>query len=79
MVTLEYAVLGLLAGSLGAIGAAVLSWALARYLFAIEWQASPWLFLGGVAVVVAVVGVVGLLASADVLVRKPLATLRSEA
>ncbi len=76
MTAIEYGVLGLLAGLLGAGGAAALSWSLARFLFAIEWRPAPLLLLAGAAATALVVSVVGLLASADLLVRKPLATLR---
>jgi putative ABC transport system permease protein len=71
-------VLGALAGLLGAAGAGVLSWLLARYLFEIEWRPAPVLLIAGVLLTALVVSVVGLIASADVLVRKPLRTLRGE-
>ena len=41
MVAIEYGLLGLLAGALGAAGALVLSWALATWLFEIDWQPAP--------------------------------------
>jgi putative ABC transport system permease protein len=78
MVSVEYGVLGALAGILGAAGAGVLSWLLARYLFEIEWRPAPVLLIAGVLLTAVVVSVVGLIASADVLVRKPLRTLRGE-
>jgi putative ABC transport system permease protein len=78
MVAIEYGMLGLLAGALGAAGALALSWVLARYLFDIEWQPAPGMLVTGVAVTTVVVSVVGLAASWDVLVRKPLSTLRGE-
>jgi len=77
MVLLEYGVLGLLAGTLGAAGALGLSWLLASQLFGIAWSPAIGLLSAGVAGTGAVVAVVGLAASLDVLVRKPLATLRS--
>lgn len=78
MVAVEYAVLGALSGGLGAVGALALSWGLARYLFDIEWQPA-FLMLGlGVAAVTLAVSAVGVVASLDVLFRKPLATLRGE-
>jgi putative ABC transport system permease protein len=76
MVTVEYGVLGLLAGVLGALGALGLSWALATYLFDIRWHPATWLLSGGAMATAAVVCLVGLIASVDVLLRKPLATLR---
>ena len=78
MVSVEYGVLGALAGILGAVGAGVLSWILARYLFEIDWRPAPILLAGGVLLTAMAVSIVGLIASADVLVRKPLRTLRGE-
>ncbi|HUL75450.1 MAG TPA: FtsX-like permease family protein [Vicinamibacterales bacterium] len=78
MVAIEYALLGALAGLVGAAGALALSWALARWLFDIEWRPAGWLFASGVVATAVTVAAVGLAASADILVRKPLAVLRSE-
>jgi putative ABC transport system permease protein len=78
MVTIEYVVLGFLAGVLAAVGALGLSWAAARRLFDIEWHPAPALLLAGVVATSLAVGAVGLVSSLDVLVRKPLATLRRE-
>jgi hypothetical protein len=62
----------------GTIGGLVLSWGLAHYLFDIEWRAPGSLLVTGVLGTGVVVTLVGILASTDVLLRKPLATLRSE-
>ena len=78
MVAIEYSLLGALAGLMGAAGALALSWVLARWLFEIEWRPAAGLLITGFVVTAAAVGLVGLAASADVFVRKPLATLRSE-
>jgi putative ABC transport system permease protein len=78
MVAVEYGVLGTLAGLLGALGAFGLSWALARYLFEMEWEPAPGLLGLGVVMTALAVALVGLAASMDILVRKPLGTLRSE-
>jgi putative ABC transport system permease protein len=78
MVAIEYGLLGLLAGALGAGGALAMSWALARGLFDIAWRPAPGLLVAGVLLTAAAVGAVGLAASAEILVRKPLATLRGE-
>ena len=75
---LEYGLLGLLAGAVGALGGAVLSWALSRYVFDIPWRPPVAESLAGLAVTTALVALVGLVASLDVLRRKPLATLRAE-
>jgi len=78
MVAVEYSVLGFLAGLLGAAGALGLTWALARYLFEIEWRPAPGLLALGLGLTTAAVTLVGLAASVDILIRKPLGTLRSE-
>ena len=78
MLALEYTTLGLLAGVIGASGAVVLGWAVCRYVFEIDWSPSPGLMVAGAAVTAVLVGAVGVAASADVLRRKPLATLRAE-
>ena len=78
MVAIEYGLLGALAGLMGAAGAFVLSWALARWLFDIEWRPAAGLLTSGVVITAVTVGLVGLAASVDVLVRKPLQTLRGE-
>ena len=78
MVAIEYGVLGLLAGVMGATGALVMSWALATGLFDIRWRPAPGLLAIGVLITTAAVAVVGLIASSEILVRKPLGTLRGE-
>jgi hypothetical protein len=47
-------------------------------LLDIDWKPTPGLLSAGVLVTAVLVGTVGLVASADILVRKPLGTLRSE-
>jgi putative ABC transport system permease protein len=78
MLLLEYGVLGAIAGTVGALGAIVLSWAVARYALELPWEAAPVLTIGGIAATAVFVAVVGVLASLDVLRHKPLATLRAE-
>jgi putative ABC transport system permease protein len=78
MLALEYCALGLLAGLIGAAGALGLSWAVTRYLFEIPWQPAPLLLSIGTLLTMVLVGTVGVVASADVLRKKPLATLRAE-
>jgi putative ABC transport system permease protein len=78
MVALEYSALGLLAGLIGALGALALSWAVATYLLDITWKPEPVLLATGAVLTMALVGVVGVIASAEVLRKKPLATLRAE-
>jgi putative ABC transport system permease protein len=78
MIALEYCALGLLAGIIGAIGALGLSWAVARYLLEIPWEPAPLLLTTGTVLTAALVGTIGIVASLDVLRRKPLGTLRAE-
>jgi putative ABC transport system permease protein len=78
MLAVEYGMLGTLAGLLGTVGGVVLSWGLARYLFQIEWHFPIELAIAGIVGTGAVVAVIGVLASVDVVFRKPLSTLRSE-
>jgi putative ABC transport system permease protein len=78
MLLLEYGVLGAVAGTIGAAGAMVLSWAIARYALELAWEPSPMLTLAGIGATTALVAAVGVLASLDVLRHKPLATLRAE-
>ena len=78
MLLLEYGVLGAIAGTVGALGAMVLSWAIARFALDLTWQAVPLVTIVGIAGTAFVVAVVGIVASLDVLRHKPLATLRAE-
>ena len=78
MLAVEYGLLGSLAGTLGALGGAALSWGLSTHLFNIDWHPAPGLLLAGIVTTALVVSVVGVAASLDVLRHKPLATLRSE-
>ena len=41
MLLLEYGVLGAIAGTVGALGAIALSWAVARYALDLTWHAAP--------------------------------------
>ena len=78
MLASEYTTLGLLAGMIGALGAAVLSWAVCRFVFEIDWAPAPGLLIAGALITTIMVAVIGVVASGDVLRKKPLATLRAE-
>ena len=78
MVAVEYGVLGTLAGVLASLGAVALSWAVTTRLLEMRWEAQPGLAAAGIAATAVVVLVVGLIASLDVIVRKPLGSLRGE-
>jgi putative ABC transport system permease protein len=78
MLVLEYGVLGAIAGTVGALGAVVLSWAVATYALELAWTPAVALTVAGVVVTAVFVAVVGVVASWDVLRHKPLSTLRAE-
>jgi putative ABC transport system permease protein len=75
---IEYGALGLLAGAIGAAGALGLTWGVTRYVFDMTWRPVPGLLAAGAFLTALLVGAIGVLASADVLRKKPLATLRAE-
>jgi len=75
---LEYGVLGVLAGTIGSVGAIALTWGITRYALEIEWTPMPLVSATGIVVSGLLVAIVGVLSSWDVLERKPLATLRAE-
>jgi putative ABC transport system permease protein len=74
----EYTTLGLLAGVIGSAGALALSWAICRFVFEIDWRPATGLLVAGALITTVMVAVIGVIASGDVLRRKPLATLRAE-
>ena len=79
MLVFEYGLLGTLAGLVGSAGALALTWGLTRFVLDINWTPAPLVNLVGLALTALVVGVVGVTASLDDVVRKkPLATLRAE-
>jgi putative ABC transport system permease protein len=78
MLALEYSALGLIAGLIGAAGSLALSWAVCRFVFEIDWSPAPGLLAAGAFATTLLVGIIGIVASADVLRKKPLATLRAE-
>lgn len=78
VLVIEYGLLGLLAGGVGAAGAVVLSWAVSRYALDIPFTPLIGVSLTGVAVTAVLVAAIGVISSWEVLQRKPLATLRAE-
>lgn len=75
---IEYCALGLLAGVIGAAGALALSWGVTRYVLEMPWRPAPGILAAGAGLTALLVGTIGVLASADVLRKKPLGTLRAE-
>jgi putative ABC transport system permease protein len=78
MLTTEYAVLGVLAGAIGAVAAGVLSWGLVTLVFNGSWDLNLPAYLAGIGIAVALIATTGLVSSLDVLLRKPLQVLREE-
>jgi putative ABC transport system permease protein len=78
MLLLEYGVLGAIAGTVGSLGAIVLSWAVARFALELDWRPMPAITVTGIVATAVFVAAIGVLASLDVLRHKPLATLRAE-
>jgi len=79
MLLLEYGVLGAIAGTIGALGAIALSWAVATYALELDtWHTWPSITLVGIVATALGVAAIGVLASLDVLRHKPLASLRAE-
>jgi putative ABC transport system permease protein len=74
----EYGLLGLVAGIVGALASVALSYSISRFVFEIPWGFTPWVNLAGIVIVVLLVTVVGVSSSFDVLTRKPLAILRAQ-
>jgi len=78
MLLFEYGVLGLLAGTIGSLGAVALTWGVSRWGLEIPWRVFVGEHLAGVVVTGLLVAAVGVISSLDVLKNKPLATLRAE-
>ena len=75
---LRYGLLGLLAGAIGSAGALALTWGISRFALDIPFRPLVGLSAAGVVVTAVVVAAAGVLASWEVLQRKPLSTLRAE-
>ena len=78
MLVIEYGLLGLLAGGIGAGSAVGLSWAISRYALDIPFKPLLGMSAMGVVVTAVLVAVIGVISSWEVLQRKPLLTLRAE-
>ena len=78
VLVLEYGLLGLLAGTIGAAGAIGLTWAISRYALDIPFRPLIGLSAIGVIATAVLVAAIGVISSWEVLQRKPLATLRAE-
>ena len=74
--SIEFALLGGLAGVLAAAGATAVGWALAHFVFDFDWQFSPVVWIAGVAAGAACVFIGGWASLRTVLLQPPLQTLR---
>lgn len=78
VLTIEYGLLGLLAGTIGAGAALGLTWGISRFALDIPFRALPGLTAGAIVATTVLVALVGVASSWDVLTQKPLGTLRGE-
>ncbi len=74
----EYALIGLVAGTIGATGGVALAWAASRYSFEVPWAWSPGTYLLAVLVSVVLTVVAGLAASLRALTVRPVTVLREQ-
>ncbi len=72
----EYALVGLVSGVLGTVGAVVMAWSVIRFGFQIAWAWHPGALMVALAATVVLSVVAGLAASARALAVRPLAVLR---
>ncbi len=75
----EYALVGLVAGTIGTVGGVVLAWIVTHFGFEIEWAWVPGSYASAVAAAVALSVIAGLAASTRALTVRPLAVLRQGA
>lgn len=78
MLMVEYGLLGTIAGAVGSFGALALGWGISRYALDIPWRPALHENLISTVATSVLIMTIGVVASADVLRRKPLATLRAE-
>lgn len=73
----EFAALGALAGLLAGIGASLIGWGLARFVFRLDYLPNPSLWVIGMAVGIVLVSIAGWLGAAGILRQPALPTLRA--
>jgi len=75
----EYTVLGVLAGVIGSAASIAVTWTMSHWgTRPLPWHLQPWINVYGAAATAVVVVIVGLLATWDVIARKPLGILREQ-
>ena len=75
-VAAEFTALGMLSGTLAALGATVAGWLLATELFKLEYTIDPWVWVIGLAAGAIIVGGAGTFAARSVINHPPISTLR---
>lgn len=78
MLMVEYGLLGTLAGAVGSFAALALGWGISRYALDIPWRPVLHENVASTVATSLLIMLIGVVASADVLKRKPLAALRAE-
>ena len=78
MLLVEYGLLGTLAGAVGSFGALALGWGVSRFALDIPWRPALHENLAATVATSLLIMAIGVVSSADVLRRKPLAALRAE-
>jgi putative ABC transport system permease protein len=76
-ITIEFLLLGLIAGVLAAAGAEATTWALQERVFHIDWRPHPWLWLLGPLISGILITAIGTLASRKAVTTPPVEVLRS--
>ncbi len=72
----EFVALGMLSGTLAAIGATLAGWLLATRVFDLSYSINPWVWIIGLAAGAVIVGGAGTLAARSVINHPPISTLR---
>jgi putative ABC transport system permease protein len=78
ILTVEYLLLGGLAGAVGAVAAGAFSWGLVTYVFEGHWRPALPPYVAAWGLTALLIAVAGLGSSVDVLMKKPLEVLREE-
>ena len=72
----EFTALGMLSGTLAALGATLVGWLLAEKVFDLEYTLDPWVWVIGLTAGAIIVGGAGTLAARGVINHPPISTLR---
>lgn len=78
MLAVEFAVVGMIAGAIGAAGSSALSWAVLTHALELDWRLRPVALIAAVAITVALTVSTGVLASRGALGHRPARLLQGE-